>query len=71
MRRASHTRMSKDSEIERTHHTFKPRWDSAFAEEIERRVTAFDRREMSAWPAEDVFAEARRLRSLIPSSDCQ
>ena len=29
--------------------------------EIEARVAAFDRGEMSAHPAEDVFAEARRL----------
>lgn len=33
----------------------------AWAEEIERRVAAFDRREIPSYPAEDVFAEARRL----------
>lgn len=35
--------------------------EAAWAEEIERRVAAFDRGEMPAYPAEDVFAEARRL----------
>jgi len=35
--------------------------EAAWAEEIERRVTAFDRGEIAAYPAEDVFAEARRL----------
>lgn len=33
---------------------------SAWAEEIERRVEAFDRGEIFAYAAEDVFAEARR-----------
>ena len=32
-------------------------WD----QEIEARVAAFDRGEMATYPAEDVFAEARRL----------
>ena len=32
-------------------------WD----QEIEARVAAFDRGEMGTYPAEDVFAEARRL----------
>jgi putative addiction module component (TIGR02574 family) len=35
--------------------------ESAWAEEVERRVAAFDRGEMPSYPAEDVFAEARRL----------
>ena len=35
--------------------------EAAWAEEIERRVAAFDRGEISSYPAEDVFAEARRL----------
>jgi putative addiction module component (TIGR02574 family) len=35
--------------------------ESAWAEEIEQRVAAFDRGEMPAYPAEDVFAEARRI----------
>ena len=35
--------------------------EAAWAEEIERRVAAFDRGEIPAYPAEDVFAEARRL----------
>jgi putative addiction module component (TIGR02574 family) len=35
--------------------------ESAWAEEIERRVAAFDRGEIPSYPAEDVFAEARRL----------
>jgi putative addiction module component (TIGR02574 family) len=35
--------------------------EAAWAEEIERRVAAFDRGEMPAYAAEDVFAEARRL----------
>ena len=33
----------------------------AWAAEIEKRVAAFDRGEMQSYPAEDVFAEARRL----------
>lgn len=33
---------------------------AAWAEEIEQRVAAFDRGEIPAHPAEDVFAEARR-----------
>jgi putative addiction module component (TIGR02574 family) len=35
--------------------------DAAWAEEIEQRVAAFDRGEIPAYPAEDVFAEGRRL----------
>jgi putative addiction module component (TIGR02574 family) len=35
--------------------------ETAWAEEIERRVAAFDRGEMPSYPAEDVFAEARRI----------
>ncbi len=35
--------------------------EAARAEEIERRVAAFDRGEIPAYAAEDVFAEARRL----------
>jgi putative addiction module component (TIGR02574 family) len=35
--------------------------EAAWAEEIEARVAAFDRGETSTYPAEDVFAEARRL----------
>lgn len=35
--------------------------EAAWAEEIERRVAAFDRGEIPSYPAEDVFAEARRL----------
>ncbi|MCW5569558.1 MAG: addiction module protein [Steroidobacteraceae bacterium] len=35
--------------------------ESAWSEEIERRAAAFDRGEIPAYPAEDVFAEARRL----------
>jgi putative addiction module component (TIGR02574 family) len=34
--------------------------EAAWAVEIERRVAAFDRGEIPAYPAEDVFAEARR-----------
>jgi hypothetical protein len=34
---------------------------SAWAEEVERRVKAFDRGELLSYPAEDVFAEARRM----------
>ena len=34
---------------------------SAWAEEVERRVAAFDRGEIPAYAAEDVFAEARRM----------
>ncbi len=35
--------------------------EAAWAEEIERRVVAFDRGEISSYAAEDVFAEARRI----------
>lgn len=35
--------------------------EAAWAEEIERRVAAFDRGEIPSYPAEDVFAEARRI----------
>ncbi len=35
--------------------------EAAWAEEIERRVAAFDRGEIPSYPAEDVFADARRL----------
>ncbi len=35
--------------------------ESAWAEEIELRVAAFDRGEMPAYAAEDVFAEAHRM----------
>ncbi|MCP9835156.1 MULTISPECIES: addiction module protein [unclassified Cyanobium] len=35
--------------------------EAAWAEEIEDRVSAFDRGEMSAHAAEEVFAEARRI----------
>lgn len=35
--------------------------EAAWAQEIEERVAAFDRGETQAYPAEDVFAEARRL----------
>jgi putative addiction module component (TIGR02574 family) len=35
--------------------------EAAWEREIEDRVAAFDRGEMQDYPAEDVFAEARRL----------
>jgi len=35
--------------------------EKAWADEIEQRVSAFDRGEISAYSAEDVFADARRL----------
>lgn len=35
--------------------------EHAWADEIERRVAAFDRGEVPTYPAEDVFAEARML----------
>jgi putative addiction module component (TIGR02574 family) len=35
--------------------------ESAWSEEIEARVAAFDRGEMQAYAAEEVFAEARSL----------
>lgn len=35
--------------------------EAAWADEIEKRVSAFDRGEMQSYPAEDVFAEARSL----------
>lgn len=35
--------------------------ETAWAEEIQNRVAAFDRGEIPTYPAEDVFAEARRI----------
>ncbi len=35
--------------------------EAAWADEIARRVAAFDRGEIPSYPAEDVFAEARRF----------
>ena len=35
--------------------------EAAWAEEIEKRVSAYDRGEFPAYAAEDVFAEARHL----------
>ncbi|HEY0683464.1 MAG TPA: addiction module protein [Steroidobacter sp.] len=35
--------------------------ETAWADEIERRIAALDRGEISAYPAEDVFFDARRL----------
>lgn len=35
--------------------------DSAWEQEVQRRVAAFDRGELPAYAAEDVFAEAHRL----------
>ncbi len=35
--------------------------ESTWAEEIERRVEAFDRGELTSYPAEEVFAEANSL----------
>lgn len=35
--------------------------EAAWADEIENRVAAFDRGEMQAYPATDVFAQARNL----------
>lgn len=35
--------------------------EAAWAEEIEQRLAAFDRGEIPAYAAEDVFADARRL----------
>lgn len=35
--------------------------ETAWAQEIEKRVAAYDRGETQAYAAEDVFAEARRL----------
>ncbi len=35
--------------------------EAVWAQEIEQRVAAFDRGEIPAYPAEDVFAEARRI----------
>jgi putative addiction module component (TIGR02574 family) len=35
--------------------------ETAWAQEVEERVAAFDRGETQAYAAEDVFAEARRL----------
>lgn len=35
--------------------------EAVWAEEIERRVAAFDRGEIPSYPAEDVFVEAHRL----------
>jgi hypothetical protein len=35
--------------------------ESAWAKEIDQRIAAFDRGEIAAYSAEDVFADARRL----------
>lgn len=35
--------------------------EAAWAEGVERRGAAFDRGEIPSYPAEDIFAEARRL----------
>ncbi len=35
--------------------------EKAWAEEIDQRLAAFDRGEISAYSAEDVFADARRI----------
>ena len=35
--------------------------EKAWAEEIEQRIASFDRGEIFAYPAEDVFADARRI----------
>jgi putative addiction module component (TIGR02574 family) len=35
--------------------------EAAWAEEIEQRIAAYDRGEIAAYPAEDVFADARRI----------
>lgn len=35
--------------------------ESEWEREIEKRVAAFDRGELQTYPAEDVFAEARRM----------
>jgi len=35
--------------------------EAAWEQEIERRVAAFERGEVKTYPAEDVFAEARRI----------
>ncbi len=42
-------------------HTHVSEMEAAWAEEIERRVAAFDRGEIPSYPAEDVFAEAHRM----------
>lgn len=42
-------------------HTSVSEVEAAWAEEIERRVAAFDRGEIPSYPVEDVFADARRL----------
>ncbi len=36
--------------------------EAAWAEEIEQRVAAYDRGDIPSYPAEDVFAQARRIR---------
>lgn len=38
-----------------------PEVETAWNREIEARIAAYDRGEMQACPAEDVFAEARRI----------
>lgn len=35
--------------------------EKAWAEEIEQRIAAFDHGQIAAYPAEDVFADARRI----------
>jgi putative addiction module component (TIGR02574 family) len=42
-------------------HTPLAEMEAAWDQEIEQRVAAFDRGEISSYAAEDVFAEARRI----------
>ena len=49
-----------ESMLESLHHPLAD-IEAAWAQEIEQRVAAFDRGEIPAYPAEDVFAEARRI----------
>jgi hypothetical protein len=44
---------------------------SAWAEEIERRVEAFDRGELPSYPAEHVFADANCLSNVPPIDTSQ
>lgn len=47
--------------LESLHGNPLPEVETAWNREIEARIAAYDRGEMQAYPAEDVFAEARRI----------
>ena len=49
------------AELEQATPEFLAEVEAAWAVEIERRIAAYERGEMPTYPAEEVFAEARRI----------